>query len=73
MAGTLASRLNRLLPLREKVPEGRMRGLSQPSPPLVVSLRSRSLRLRTPHPALRATFSRKGRRSGVPNSNCRES
>ena len=39
---------HRLLPLREKVPEGRMRGLLPSS--------------HTPHPALRATFSHKGRR-----------
>ncbi len=38
----------RLLPLWEKVREGRMRGFAQPS--------------QTPHPALRATFSHKGRR-----------
>src|SRR3546814_13608577 len=47
--------------LREKVPEGRMRGASAASLPLISLWRrknqSNSLRSR-PHPALRATFSR---------------
>ncbi len=41
---------DRLLPLWEKVPEGRMRGVVPAS--------------QTPHPVLRATFSHKGRRKG---------
>ena len=45
-----------LLPLREKVPEGRMRGLCAASR----SVPDRSAQ--PPHPALRATFSREGRR-----------
>ena len=47
-------------------PEGRMRGLSQSDRSPVASLQARSLRLRTPHPALRATFSHKGRREEGP-------
>ncbi len=58
-----------LLPLREKVAEGRMRGgatgsrrgQSIPRAAAFIEMRRRS----TPHPALRATFSLKGRRSAV--------
>ncbi|KQU94131.1 hypothetical protein ASC68_20930 [Devosia sp. Root105] len=53
----------RLLPLWEKVPEGRMRGSLR----VLVSLVAFApialhFVARTPHPALRATFSHKGRR-----------
>jgi hypothetical protein len=47
MKGDGNERVHGLLPLREKVPEGRMR--ADPPPP------------NGPHPALRATLSRKGR------------
>ena len=53
---------DRLLPLREKVAEGRMRGsLREPHRPSPRSGRA-TLLSRPPHPALRATFSHKGRR-----------
>ncbi len=52
-----------LLPLWEKVPEGRMRGSLSVCWPLLTSFGSRDTKVsRTPHPALRATFSHKGRR-----------
>ncbi len=57
---------DRLLPLWEKVPEGRMRGSLRARETLLALLGSRNtIVLRTPHPALRATFSHKGRREGV--------
>jgi len=53
-----------LLPLREKVAEGRMRGSERISHRnFVLPASSRFRRRSTPHPALRATFSLKGRRT----------
>ncbi|OEO29884.1 hypothetical protein VW23_001470 [Devosia insulae DS-56] len=57
--------MERLLPLWEKVAEGRMRGALR----VLIVRRFAPAALhfvaRTPHPALRATFSHKGRRQEV--------